>query len=247
METQKISVDKKLYSSTPIGRTILGILLPFIVLFVGTLPAFFSFYFIISYLDYTNIFHLFIIPLLIIFEFLFFIVIEIVLAAFIIKIFKLKYHEGEYDVCSKDKNLFKMFLFYSLYQFVFKFIDLFPYPYLKKAYLKLFGLKIGKTSELSSMGVCIMDPCLTEIGENSYLGAFSILTANLYQYDKIILGKIKIGNNCMISGEVTIHPGVVVEDDVIVGSHTLILRDTVLKKGKTYVGIPAKELIKSKK
>jgi acetyltransferase-like isoleucine patch superfamily enzyme len=39
-------------------------------------------------------------------------------------------------------------------------------------------------------------------------------------------------------------PGAVLEDDVIVAAGALVTKGQLLRKGKTYGGIPAKELIK---
>jgi len=38
-------------------------------------------------------------------------------------------------------------------------------------------------------------------------------------------------------------PGAVLEDDVVVAAGALVTKGQVLKKGKTYGGIPAKEII----
>jgi len=56
------------------------------------------------------------------------------------------------------------------------------------------------------------------------------------------LKKIKIGNNCLIGGDCFIMPGVIIEDNVVLGARSLVLKDQILKKEKIYAGIPAKEI-----
>ena len=60
--------------------------------------------------------------------------------------------------------------------------------------------------------------------------------------EKLILKKTKIGKNCLIGGETFIMPGVVIEDNVVLWAKSFVPKNTPLKKGKIYVGIPAKEL-----
>ena len=42
-------------------------------------------------------------------------------------------------------------------------------------------------------------------------------------------------------------PGVVVEDNVILGAKSLVLKDQILKNGRIYAGVPAKEVNKVEK
>ena len=63
----------------------------------------------------------------------------------------------------------------------------------------------------------------------------------VYEDKKIILNKIKIGNNCVIGAGAFIMPGAVLEDDVKLATGAVVTKNQVLKKGKIYAGIPAKE------
>ena len=92
-----------------------------------------------------------------------------------------------------------------------------------------------------------MDPCLTEIGDNCTMGLFACIYGHIHDYEKgiIILDRIKIGNNCIIGAGAYIMPGAVLEDNVKLAAGSVVTKGQVLKKGKVYGGIPAKE-IKSK-
>ncbi|MCD6473912.1 MAG: gamma carbonic anhydrase family protein, partial [Thermoplasmata archaeon] len=60
--------------------------------------------------------------------------------------------------------------------------------------------------------------------------------------EKLILKKTKIGKNCLVGGETFIMPGVIMEDNVVLGAKSFVPKGMHLKKGKTYAGIPAREL-----
>jgi acetyltransferase-like isoleucine patch superfamily enzyme len=60
--------------------------------------------------------------------------------------------------------------------------------------------------------------------------------------DRMKIKKVKIGNNCVISAETYIMAGVVIEDNVTIGIRSVVTKDQVLKKGRTYVGTPAREI-----
>jgi acetyltransferase-like isoleucine patch superfamily enzyme len=159
--------------------------------------------------------------------------------AFFINILQLKYEEGEYEKSINDKTAFKWFFYFTLYTPTYKLLNVVIIPPLKSLYLLMIGCKIGKNVYLAG-DEWIIDPCVTEIGENTMIGGRTIITAHVAE-DKLIIKKVKIGKNCLIGGDSLILPGVNTENNVIVGSKTLITKNTKLKEGKMYVGIPAKE------
>lgn len=71
----------------------------------------------------------------------------------------------------------------------------------------------------------------------------STLCVSSLSVDKRVIKKVKIGKNCLIGGDSLILPGVTTENNVIVGSKTLITKNKKLEEGKTYLGIPAKEKV----
>ncbi len=237
------------FPSVKMGKILLILFVPLVVIVfsIGALPTTYSLLFILSFFDLTNPFHILFLPILAIFEVLLFIISEALISGIVIKIFRIKYDEGEYEVTEKYTKLLKMTLFHLLYRIPFKLIDFLGIDFLRIKYLSLVGLKIGKNSSLGSTGVFIMDPCLVEIGDNTLIGAYTHIIPILIEKEKIISKKIKIGSNCLISGDTILHPGVTIEDDVMLGSRSLVLKNQTLEKGKVYAGTPAKELKSSKK
>ena len=122
-----------------------------------------------------------------------------------------------------------------------KIIEIFPVGEMKYRYYRMLGMKIGKNT---LVGGTIMDPCLTEIGDNCTIGLYSVIYGHIHNFEKatILIDRIKIGNNCVIGAGAYVMPGAVLEDDVKVATGAVVLKGQVLKKGKVYGGVPAKEI-----
>jgi acetyltransferase-like isoleucine patch superfamily enzyme len=87
----------------------------------------------------------------------------------------------------------------------------------------MLGMIIGKNTLI---GGTIMDPCLTEIGENCTIGLFSVIYGHIHDYEKatILMDKIIIGNNVVIGAGAFIMPGVIIEDDVKIGAGAVVTK-----------------------
>jgi len=214
------------------------LIVPFIVYSIGLIPPVLSLKFFISLLNLDNVFHLVIFSFVLFFELLFFFVSEVLTTAFFINILKLKYEEGVYELTLRDKTFFKFVLFSAMYLPLIKLLRLFGLEPLATKYAKLLGAKIGKNVILAGR---INDPCLTEIGDNSVIGGHSIISAHTGE-DKLILKRVKIGKNCIVGGWAHIMPGVIMEDDAVLGARSLATKNKVLKSYKVYGGVPAREI-----
>lgn len=107
---------------------------------------------------------------------------------------------------------------------------------------KLFGKHCGQKSLINP----IHDPYLVSIGEESIIGFGVLIIGHEISGKRIILKEIKIGNRVTIGANSIISPGVIIEDDVIIGAKSYVKKDSILKKGGFYVGIPAKLKERSK-
>ena len=107
-------------------------------------------------------------------------------------------------------------------------------------------MKIGKNT---LVGGTIMDPCLTEFGHNCTMGLYSVIYGHIHDFEKelLMLGKIKIGNNCIIGAGAFIMPGAVIQDNVTVAAGAVVTKNQILESGKIYAGVPAKEIKKKNK
>ncbi|MFA5405770.1 MAG: acyltransferase [Candidatus Nanoarchaeia archaeon] len=106
-------------------------------------------------------------------------------------------------------------------------------------YTKLLKSKLGKNLWVAG---CINEPSLTEIGNNTMIGAGALVTAHLVEKDKVILKKIIIGSNCTIGAKSIVMPGAVIGDGAIVGAMSLVPKNAVLEPYSVYVGIPVKKI-----
>jgi carbonic anhydrase/acetyltransferase-like protein (isoleucine patch superfamily) len=162
-------------------------------------------------------------------------------SALFIRLLNLRYKEGDYESTIKDKISVKFIESYALYFPTYKVIEFLNMPPIKVLFLKMIGCKIGKNVVLGG-GEWIFDPCVTEIGDNTTIGARSLVLGHVGERGHLIIKKTKIGNNCLIGADSLIMPGAIIEDNVVLGAKSLVLKDQILQNGKIYAGIPAQEI-----
>jgi serine acetyltransferase len=110
-------------------------------------------------------------------------------------------------------------------------------------FIRLVGAKIGKNVNVIGPGT-ILDPELTEIGDNTTIGDDAIITGHLNdgggQIPRFVLKKVVIGKNCLIGARSIIMPGVVVGDNAIVAAGAMVVKDTKILPNSVWAGIPAR-------
>jgi len=224
-------------------------LLPSIVFIVGLIPTLIVFYVLHRYVQFfwfPSIWHFLLLPVVIYCGAVLLFLSELYITSGIIRLFKITYKPGIHEYSFRNKETVKWTVVCVLYTPFRKLLEIFPLGRIKKSYLRLLGMTIGKNS---LVGGVIKDPCLTEFGDNVTMGEYAIIYGHIHnmQYETIFMDKIRVGNNCVIGAGAIIMPGTVLEDDVIVAAGALVTKGQVLFKGKTYGGIPAKEIIKKPK
>jgi acetyltransferase-like isoleucine patch superfamily enzyme len=220
-------------------------LICFIVFSLGFLPSIIVSKIFLIFIPFNQIWHLFLLPFFIYFVLVITIFYQLLFSGLVIHLFKIRYEQGVYDYTYKNKMAFRWIVVCALYTPIKKIFEMFPLGGIKNTYYRMLGMKIGKNS---LVGGVIKDPCLTEVGDNVTMGEYAIIYGHIHNYEKaiILMEKVKIGNNCVIGAGAIIMPGTVLEDDVKLAAGAVVTKSQILKKGKTYGGIPAKE-IKSKK
>ena len=225
-------------SNVLILRGLSIVLIAFIVYSIWVLPSIISLKILFIFIDLSKISHLLLMPFVVVFEFFFVLLSEVIVTSLVINLFKLKYKEGVYDLNLKDKMFFRFTLASMLYLPINKTLELLCLTPFCQLYGKLAGAKIGENVLLVGR---INDPCLTEIGDNCVIGGHSLISAHAGE-KKLILKKVRIGNNCIVGGEAHIMPGVTMEEGSVLGAKSLATKNQVLEKGKIYGGVPAKEI-----
>lgn len=233
-------------TSKSIIRSLLFTFIPLAVFSIGSVPLIIWIIFVFYLIPFNIIVHFILLPFILIISLWILLVSEILISGAIIGLFNIKYMEGAYEYSVKNNMAFKWILLCQLYTPIRKIFEIIPMGYIKIAYLRLLGMKIGKNTLL---GGTIKDPCVTEIGDNVTIGEYAILYAHIQNYAKgtITIKKIKIGNNCIIGAGAIIMPGVVMEDNAILAAGGLVTKNRVLKKDKVYGGNPAEEMPITKK
>jgi len=204
---------------------------------LGLIPLVFYIKFILSFLDLNDLVHLLSIPFLMVLGFVVFVLGEIFSTGGMIRLLRLKYEEGVYELSLDDPRMFKWLAYQVIYYPFGYFLYSLTVDPLKEIHLKLCGAKIGKNVTL---GGFVADPCLFEVGDNSIIGGFCEILSHSAERGKLIVRKVKIGKGCLVGEYSLVMPGVRMEDGSILGAHSLATKDQVLKKGKAYGGTPAR-------
>jgi acetyltransferase-like isoleucine patch superfamily enzyme len=229
-----------------IKGSILLSLIPFIVFSLGFFPIIIIFRIFLFFIQFNQLWHFFLLPFLIYLAIIITIFFQVLISGLIIHIFNIKYEPGVYTYMINDKMAFKWIIVCGLYTPMRKTLEIFQIGRLKYTYYRLLGMKIGKNC---LVGGVIKDPCLTEFGNNVTMGEYAIIYGHIHNYETetIITDRVKIGNNCVIGAGSIIMPGAILEDNVKIAAGAVVTKGQILIKGKTYGGIPAKEIIKSEK
>ena len=129
--------------------------------------------------------------------------------------------------------LFYLMLFNTLIR-----TDFLPVP-LKTLVYSMLGTKIGSNS--FSPGT-ILDPPLTEIGDNTIIGHAATLYSHAIEGHHFALQRIVLGNNVTVGAHAIIMSGVTVGDGAIVAAGAVVKKDTRIAPGEHWGGVPARRL-----
>lgn len=129
--------------------------------------------------------------------------------------------------------LFYLMLFNSLIR-----TEFLPVP-LKTLVYSLLGTKIGSNS--FSPGT-ILDPPLTEMGDNCIIGHAATLYSHAIEGHHFALERIVLGNNVTVGAHAIIMSGVTVGDGAIVSAGAVVKKGTRIGPGEHWGGVPARKL-----
>ena len=114
--------------------------------------------------------------------------------------------------------------------------------WLKSFWFRLYGANLSKNVVI---GGRIIDPLLVTMSENSGLGVEAMILGHLITNGQITIGPVIIGKYSMVGARAMVLPNTVIGDNAIVGANSLLTSGKNIKDGETWVGNPAKLLIKS--
>jgi acetyltransferase-like isoleucine patch superfamily enzyme len=154
------------------------------------------------------------------------------------KTLNLKY-SGEHSLDLRNQEVQKWLLSQIIYIPIAVILDLFHLYPLKSLHIRLFGGRIGRGVVIGGM---VTDPALLEVGDHSVIGGFSVILGHAVERGRIKFGKVKIGQYCGVGTRATVLAGSVLEDSSVLGAHSLLPKNSTIPAGKTFAGVPAKEI-----
>jgi acetyltransferase-like isoleucine patch superfamily enzyme len=76
-------------------------------------------------------------------------------------------------------------------------------------------------------------PDLIEIGENTIIGMDALLLTHEFLHDRVRVGRLQIGANCLVGARSTVLAGVKIADGTVISAMSLVHRGT---SKETFVG-----------
>jgi acetyltransferase-like isoleucine patch superfamily enzyme len=154
-------------------------------------------------------------------------------------LFQLKNQEGRSLIFSVR------ILKYAIYSFLLALAKHFVLPLVRSTpVINLFyrgmGAKIGKNVLIGTDRIWDCD--LIEIGDSCVIGGNVAINAHIGQGQRGRLRRVRIGNQVTIGANTFVMPGVVIEDNVLVGPNSVIPMGKRLKTNTVYWGIPVKKV-----
>ena len=86
------------------------------------------------------------------------------------------------------------------------------------------------------------DPHMVVAGKNVQFGYGCTIIAHIFDNRGLLIRKVKIGDNAIVGGEATIMPGVIMGNNSILASRSLLPPDTIIKPYEYWAGVPAKKI-----
>ncbi len=181
------------------------------------------------------------IPGIIIFNYALFMIVFLILSVMFYKLFlpipdgKYDCHTYEYYINGARGIYLRIFLGF-----------LFPFPVLRTIpqLYNLFGAKMGKGSYIAYP---FTEPDRVETGVNCMIGELAVVTSHTYAGNKLILKKIKIGNNVTIGAGAVVFPGVEIGDNCIIGANTIVPKNEKIPTNTIWLGPDRKPLKRKSK
>jgi len=159
-------------------------------------------------------------------------------------IFRLRLREGVYPMFSAEA--LKWAFISSLYLMIhYTFIDFILLTPFSNLLFRLLGAHLGKNVQFNSKFV--FDASLLEIGDNTVVGGGAIINGHIVERGKLVLKKVRIGNNVLLGSHCTVMPGCEIGDRAIIGPGSVLLKDTRVEPRDVWYGLPAESLREKKR
>ena len=180
---------------------------------------------------------------LMVIDFLIFIIMCVLCSGFAARVSNLKY-SGRHRLDMRNKAVTNWLITLVIYlptAVLLDFLHLYP---LKSLHIRMFGGKIGKNVIIGGL---ITDPCLLQVGDNANVGGFSTVLCHAVERTIIQFKPVKIGKECGIGTRATVLAGAVMEDRSFLAAQSFLPKNTLIPRGQIYGGVPAAPWIEPKR
>ena len=166
----------------------------------------------------------------------------ILIVGFLRVICRLNLHEGNYPIVSAAAA--KWFIANALQTLVsvtfMDFILLTPFASL---FYRVLGARLGRNVQINSK-FCA-DASLLEIGDGSVIGGHATVIGHVFEHDRLILRKVKIGKRVVVGLNAIVLPGSEIGDGALIAAGAVLPKDAKIRPRSVYLGVSA-ESIKEK-
>ncbi|WP_137940057.1 acyltransferase [Chitinivorax sp. B] len=144
---------------------------------------------------------------------------------------------GEIAMGSPEEATYHIYLlFYLVLFYPITRSAVVPVP-LMRLFYQMLGAKLGDNSYSSGI---IFDPKFVTVGNNCILGQGSLIIPHAIEGASLSHQPITMGNNVTIGANAVILQGCVIEDGATVGIGAVVSKNSHIKQGEIWLGIPAK-------
>jgi acetyltransferase-like isoleucine patch superfamily enzyme len=154
-------------------------------------------------------------------------------------VFRLNLQEGEHHVGSYGIHRW-MFIngLYMVAAITFMdFILLTPFSII---FFRLMGAKVGKNVQINSKKC--FDLSLIEIGDNVVIGGYATIMCHSFERNRLILRKVKIGNNVVLGLNSVVMSGAEIGDGAFITAGAILGKNKQVAPGSVYAGVPAESI-----
>ena len=105
-----------------------------------------------------------------------------------------------------------------------------------KIFYRILGCKIGKNVFINTVG--LHDSYLLELDDNVVIGGGANISCHIFEGNHLVLNKIKIGSNTLISADSYIMPGVTVGKNCNIGLKAYVRKNRNIEDGSMIMAVP---------
>lgn len=206
-----------------------------IIIGISMFPSIFIIYKFLEYIPLNNIKHLIYFALILGISVYIFFIFALLVFGITERILVIGFKPGRYSI---NSGVFARWLVYSGLHVILLNLVL---PYVSgtvfaKIFYRILGCKIGKNVFINTKG--LHDAYLLEIKDNVVIGGDANISCHIFEGNQLILNKIVIGSNTLISAEAYIMPGVTIGDNCNIGLKSYIRKNKKIENNSLIMSIP---------